>query len=120
MAEPTYGTPADRPVANRSNGAAIVAVVTGVLALLLSWIPLINLVAVLLGLVAVIAGVIGLRNASSPGVSGRGKAVTGIVTGVLALVLGILVYVGIASFITDNPEIQQELEQMEDQLQQQS
>jgi len=120
VAEPTYGAAHDPRVSNRANGAAITAVITGVVALLLSWIPGINLIAFVLGLIAVIAGAIGLRNAGNPGTGGRGQAITGIITGILALVLGVLVYVGIASFIAENPEIQQQIDQIEQEMEQQT
>lgn len=115
MSEPTYpNAPASAP-GSRSNGPAIAALVTGIIALLLAWIPGINLIAFVLAIVALITGFLGLRNAGQPGVGGKGMAVTGIITGVLAILLGILVYVGIASFLND-PEVQQQLEELEQSL----
>ena len=119
MTEPTYGSPPGGQIANRPNSAAIVAVVTGIVALLLSWIPAVNLIAFLLAAVAVVTGAVGVRNAGRPGVDGRGKAVTGIVTGILALVLGVLVYVGLVAVLNENPELQQNLQQIEQQIEQQ-
>jgi hypothetical protein len=115
VSEPIYAGAAE----SRSNGVAIVAIVTGIIALLLSWIPGINLLAFLLGLIAIVTGAIGLRKAGEPGVGGKGQAITGLVTGVLALIVGVLVYVGIASFVQNNPELQQELERIQEEQQQQ-
>lgn len=101
---------------SRQNGLAIAALVTGIIALLLSWLPGINLISIVLGLVAVITGVLGLRAAPANG--GRGLAIAGLVTGVLGLLLAILVWVGIMAFL-DDPEVQQELERIEQEAEQQ-
>lgn len=97
---------------SRSNGPAIASLVTGIIALLLSWIPGINLLAVLLAVVALVTGFIGLRNAKVPGTGGKGMAITGLVTGVLAILLTILVYAGLAAVFND-PEVQQQLDEIE-------
>lgn len=101
-----------------SNGPAIAAVVTGVVALLLSWIPGINLLAFLLAIAALVTGVMGMRRAARPDVGGKGMAIAGIVTGGLALILGVLVYVGLASMFND-PEVQQQLEEIQQEVEQQ-
>lgn len=114
MSDASYGTePASQPP--RSNGPAIAAIITGIIALLLSWIPAINLLAIVLGIVALVTGFMGLRNAGTPGVGGKGLAVTGLVTGVLALVISVLVYVGLASFFSD-PEVQQQIRETQSEL----
>lgn len=117
MSEPTYGAQPAGHQGNRTNGPAIAALVTGIIALLLSWIPGINLVAFVLAIAALITGFIGLKHAGRPDTGGRGMAITGLVTGVLAFIIGILVYVGLANFISNNPEIQEEIERQQEQQQ---
>ncbi len=113
VSEPTYrDETVAAPPPTRSNGPAIASLVTGILALLLSWIPGINLIAVLLAIAALVTGFIGLRNAARPGVGGKGMAITGLVTGVLAILLTILVYAGLAAVFND-PEVQQQLEEIQ-------
>ncbi len=125
---PDYGAPPPDPAAQpaydpyapgppRSNAPAIVALVTGIIGLVLSWIPGINLLSVILAIVAVITGVIGLRNAALAG--GRGMAVAGIITGVLGFLLALLILVGLANVVSD-PAFRQELDrQLEEQQQEQ-
>lgn len=112
-ADPLPGAP------RRSNGVAIAALVCGIVALLLSWLPGINLLAMLLGLIALICGFVGLGKAKDPTVvGGRGMAIAGIVTGLLALVVSVLVYVGLARLFND-PGIQQQLRDAATEMQQQ-
>lgn len=111
--EPAHAPP---PVQRRSNGGAITALVCGIIAILLFWIPGINLLAILLGLVAIVAGVVGLSRARDPYVGGKGMAVTGLVLGILALVLSVLVLVGLARFFGD-PDVQREFQERIQELQ---
>ena len=79
------------PAGGGTNGAAIAALIVGILALLGGIIPFIGVVAgILLGLIALVLGIVGLRKARAPGVgTGRGMAITGIVLGILGLLFGI-------------------------------
>lgn len=77
----------------QSNGLAIASLVCGIIALLLSWIPFVNLLAFVLGLVAVGTGIGGIRRARTPGVGQKGLAVGGLVTGIIALLLSLLIIV---------------------------
>jgi energy-converting hydrogenase Eha subunit H len=69
-------------------------VVALVLAVLVLFAPL----AAILGLVAVILGAVGLGRAGSGVADNRGQAVAGLVTGALALVLGVVLTVSIGTF----------------------
>lgn len=111
---PGYGSGAAAPP-QRSNGVAIAALVCGIVALLLSWIPGINLLSFLLGIIALICGAIGLSKAKDPGVGGRGLAIGGIVTGLLALIIGVLVYVGLFR-LANNPEVQERASELQEQI----
>jgi hypothetical protein len=72
----------------RRSGAAVAALILGVLGLLLSVVPLVGLVGSLLGVIAIVLGVVGIVRARKPATKGAGMAVTGIVCGVLSLALG--------------------------------
>ncbi|HVM18452.1 MAG TPA: DUF4190 domain-containing protein [Egibacteraceae bacterium] len=92
-----------------SNGPAIAALVLGIVALVLSWLPGINIIAVLLAIAALVTGFIGIRNANR-GAPGKGMAIAGVVTGALGLILAVLILVGLATLF-GNPEFQDEFQQ---------
>ena len=98
-----------------SNGLAIAALVCGIIALLLSWIPVINFLSFILGLIAIVLGGVGIAKAKD-GRGGKGLAIAGLVTGLLALLVGFLIYVGLANFANDNigelEDLQRELEEL--------
>lgn len=98
--QPSAGQPYPQQQ-SQSNGVAIAALVCGIIALILSWIPLINLLSVVLGIAAIVTGVMGIRRAADPGVGQKGLAVGGLVTGVIALLLSLLILVGMASILSD-------------------
>lgn len=80
--EAAYGYP-QQPPAPRGNGLGVAALVVGIVAIVLSLIPLLGMVAFFLGPIAVILGLIGvfLKNRK------KGMAITGIILGVLAIVI---------------------------------
>lgn len=88
------GVPAAQPTGpsggagGPNNSAALAAMIVGILALLVSWVPFIGLLGVLGGIVALILGIVG-RNRAKVIVVGAGQALTGIITGVLAVLVGI-------------------------------
>ena len=87
---PGYGGPGVGGSAPQTgNGAATAALVMGLIAVVISWIPLIVVVGLVLAILAVVFGVRGLRRSRETG-TGSGRAVTGLVTGVLALLLSIV------------------------------
>lgn len=81
------------PSQQRSNGLAIAALVCGIIALLLSWIPFVNVLALVLGIAAVATGIGGIRRTRTPGVGQKGLAVGGLVTGIIAILLSLLIIV---------------------------
>ncbi|MCH7231045.1 DUF4190 domain-containing protein [Glycomyces sp. L485] len=84
--------PASEPVPQRTNGHAVTALVLGILALVLAFIPLVNVVSFVLGPLAIIFGIVGLVAGRRRG-TGKGMSIAGIVMGALALVIGIVMYV---------------------------
>lgn len=86
---------------SQPNGMAIAALVCGIVALVLSWIPLINVLAIILAIAAIATGIAGIRRAGQPHVGQKGLAVGGLVAGVVAVLLSLLILIGIASVFTD-------------------
>jgi tetrahydrodipicolinate N-succinyltransferase len=80
-------------------GMATAALVLGILALITCWTVIGG---VLLGLLAVIFGIIGLRRANRGLALGRGRAIAGIILGVLSIVVaGVLIAAGLSLLNSD-------------------
>jgi Domain of unknown function (DUF4190) len=73
----------------RRNGMGTAALVLGVLALVLVLLLIFSPLGAFLGLLAVIFGIVGIVRANRREADNRGQAVAGLVTGGLALLLGI-------------------------------
>ena len=85
---PGYGAPP-----SGSNGLAIAALITGILALVTFWLCGLG---ILFGIAALVTGILGIKRANQlPGQPQKGLAIAGLVTGILGIVLGI----GIISLI---------------------
>jgi len=98
----TAGAPA------KTGAAAVFALVFGLLALLAALTGLLAPVAVvfgLIGLIGLILGIVGIRAAKTPLTTGKGVAIGGLVMSVLALLLGIAAIIGVASVVSSNPAI---------------
>ena len=93
------GPPGGYPAATgRRNGVGVAALVIGVVALVLVVLLLFSPLGVLLGLIAVVLGIIGLVRANRGEADNRGQAVTGLVTGGLALLLGIVFTISVGTW----------------------
>ncbi len=77
-------------VAQAGNGIGIAGGVCGIVAVVLCWIPFIDYLSIVLGALAIIFGALGIRNANAHGGAGKGMAITGVVTGIVALVISVL------------------------------
>ena len=77
------------PGTGRRNGMGTAALVLGVVALVLVLLLLFSPLGAFLGLLAVIFGIVGIVRVNHREADNRGQAVTGLVTGGLALLLGI-------------------------------
>jgi Domain of unknown function (DUF4190) len=84
------------------NGAGVAALVLGVVGLVLTLLVLSAPLGGLLGLLAVILGIIGIRRAGRREATNRGQAVSGLITGILALALGVLLTVRIGAYLQDH------------------
>ena len=92
---PTAGYPAARP---RRNGMGTTALVLGVVALTLVVLLLFSPLGAFLGLLAVLFGILGLMRANRGEADNRGQAVAGLVTGGIALLLGIFFTISVGTW----------------------
>jgi hypothetical protein len=90
----------------QGNGIGIAAGVCGIVAVVLCWIPFVDYVSIILGALAIIFGALGLRHANTDGGAGKGMAITGIVTGIVALVISVLFLAVVYTAVTSiNPSV---------------
>jgi hypothetical protein len=92
---PTAGYPATRP---RRNGMGTTALVLGVVALTLVVLLLFSPLGAFLGLLAVLFGILGLMRANRGEADNRGQAVAGLVTGGIALLVGVFLTISIGTW----------------------
>ncbi|MDI3408156.1 DUF4190 domain-containing protein [Streptomyces cavernicola] len=79
--------PAPAPAAPQGgNGLAVAGLVLGIIGLVVSLIPVLNVVVWPLAILAVIFGGVGLARSSKVG-KGKGAAITGLVTGILSVIM---------------------------------
>ncbi|HSK59892.1 MAG TPA: DUF4190 domain-containing protein [Actinomycetospora sp.] len=89
--QPGWGQPATPPTPRNGMGtAALVFGILAVLSILIVWIPFVGLLTVLLALIAVILGAIGRGRVKSMQATNGGAAMTGLVLGVVMLILGVI------------------------------
>lgn len=92
---PGFAAPGPQPQGSGSNGMAIASLVLGIIGLVTFWACGFG---ALPGLIAVVLGILGLRAANSlPGQPQRGLAIAGIVTGGLAVLVGIGFWVAVVA-----------------------
>ncbi|SDD43518.1 hypothetical protein [Glycomyces harbinensis] len=105
MAYPPAPAPAPYPAApvKQGNGFGVTALVLGLVGLIVfSWIPGINLfTAIPLAVLAIIFGIVALAKAGSRGGKGKGTGGTGLITGLLAVIVAIAVNVWIVNFFEE-------------------
>ncbi|MGE0546161.1 MAG: DUF4190 domain-containing protein [Kofleriaceae bacterium] len=78
-----------QPPVSRGNGLAVAGLVTGILGLLMCFIPFLGWILALLG---IIFGAVGVNKANK-GASGKGLAMAGLITGSIGLILGVAIFV---------------------------
>ena len=76
------------PATSTTNGMAIGALICGILSLPVSFIPFVNIMAIILGLVAIVLGFLARRKAT-----GKGLAMGGIIAGAVGVLISIIVIV---------------------------
>jgi hypothetical protein len=82
------------------NGLATAGFVLGLLGLLASWIPLLNIVGLILGVLGAVLAAVGLAKSKKTG-AGKGLAIAGLVLGVLAVIIAIIVNVAFAKAVDE-------------------
>ena len=104
--------------ADEGNSPAILALILGIVGLI-GLVFTGGLLGVVLGIIAIVLGVQGRRRVDSGRTTrNRGVATAGLVTGVLATVIGLLFLILVAigvSILKDNPELQRQVEQQQQQ-----
>jgi hypothetical protein len=80
--------PAGRPAGTAQNGLALAGMITGIAGIVLDF--LIPIVGILAGAAGAVLGFMGRQRAVQMGGVGAGQATAGIVTGIIAVVLGII------------------------------
>lgn len=99
------GPPHDYHTASRArNGIGVAALVFGVVSLVLAVLVLFFPIAAVVGLIAIILGIIGMRRASRGEATNRGQALTGLITGLLALAIAVFLTVRIGVFLTEHQD----------------
>jgi membrane-bound ClpP family serine protease len=94
---PAGGYPA---ATGRRNGMGTTALVVGVVALVLVVLLLFSPLGAFLGLLAVLFGILGLIRVNRGEADNRGQAVSGLVTGGLALLFGILFTISVGTWFS--------------------
>lgn len=72
-------------------GMAVAALVLGIVAIVMFWIPFIG---VICGIAAIVTGVMSMRKINQGNLPGKNMAITGLVTGIIGLVISATVLVG--------------------------
>lgn len=103
----------DRPSSGgakaKTSVAAVFALVFGLIGLLAALTGLLAPVAVVFGLIGLILGIVGIRAGKKPRTTGRGVAIGGLVLSVIALLLGAAAIIGVATTVSSNPQILDQL-----------
>lgn len=99
-----YPPPTPQPAAPEAgNGLATAGFVLGLLGFLGSFIPVVNILGIGLGVVGAILALVGLSKAKKLG-KGKGLAMAGLILGVLALIIGIVINVAFVNAVDNAVE----------------
>lgn len=96
-----YSTPQPyyAPQMQRSNGAGTAAGVLGIIAAVLMFVPVANYLSVLLGILATVFGATGIRRANRNPGTPKGMAITGLVLGIVAIVVALIFIIGVYAYV---------------------
>ena len=97
--QPMYAVPA---VLERSNGIGTAAGVLGIITAVLMFVPVVNYLAVLLGIMATIFGGAGIHKANRIPGTPKGMAVTGLVLGIIGIVMSLIFIIGVYAYLFRN------------------
>jgi len=99
---PASAPPPPPQPARRRNGAGTAALVVGVVSLVLAVLIIFAALAIPLGIIAAILGGIGMSRASKGQADNRGHALTGLITGLLAIVVAFAIGISFIALISEN------------------
>lgn len=85
-----------------NSGLAVAALVLGILAFLISFLPLANFGSIVMGLLGAVLGAVGLVGIRKGTHRGKGLAIAGIVLSILALLVTFLMYGSAAAYVSEN------------------
>jgi len=88
--------------ARRRNGAGTAALVVGVVSLVLAVLVIFAVLAIPLGIIAAILGGIGMSRASKGEADNRGHALTGLITGLLSIVVAVAIGISFVRLIAQH------------------
>ena len=109
-AQPVGAAPLSQAPVKSSNAPAVVGMIFGILAFILFWIPVFNIITTaLFGLLGLIFSIVGLVKKNA---KGKAMAVVGLVLTILATILTIGFYVLLGTAIASDPELSQEFEEI--------
>ena len=100
-ATPAAGPGVAPPAVQAKNGLGVAALVCGIVGLVLSLIPLLFVVGLPLAILAIVFGFVGMRRVKRGEATNRGMAITGVVTGLIALVIAIIAIASIGAAAND-------------------
>lgn len=101
MTNPTYPAQQGQPVPTPPrNGLGTAALVLGIIALLLSWVPIIGFIGFVLGILALVLGIVGILRARKGHASNLVVAAVGTGLGALAIVISTAVF-GVFAYEVD-------------------
>ena len=88
-AQPVAAEPViDAQAEPKGNGAAVVGLVFGILAILLGWIPVLGWIFILVGLICSIVGLVKVKKVHK----GKGPAIAGLITSILSIVTSVILF----------------------------
>lgn len=88
----TYGPPVQQ---KSGNGFGVAALVLGIIAIVLAFIPVVGIVAFVLGPIAIILGIVGVTKKYRP----KGTSIAGIILGAIGLIVAIIMTAIVGSFV---------------------
>ena len=97
--QPQPGAPAPAP-SQGSNGLAVAGFVLGILGFLGSFIPVLNIGAIVLAVIGAVLAAVGLARSKSVH-TGKGLAIAGLVLSVLAVIIAVIIDVAVGSAVND-------------------
>lgn len=96
----------------KTSAAAVFSLVFGLIAVLDALTGLLVPVAVVVGVVGLVLGIVGIRRGAKPLKAGTGVAIGGLVLSVIALLLCIAALVGVATTLTSNPQLLDQIDNL--------